>query len=219
MDQENGLNKEDSEVKKQLDDEPVTLWGFIKETVKFALLSLIIVAPIRIFIAQPFLVSGSSMSPTFSNGDYLIIDQLSYYFEKPERGQVIVFKYPNDTSKFFIKRIVGLPNEVVDLENGQVFIKPNIDSETRIELDESYIQNKDLLGNGEVRFILGSDEYFVMGDNRIASSDSREWGPLQRKFVTGHVLLRLLPVNNVGFRPGQYPNYANIFSTKINLSK
>ena len=84
---------------------------FIWETVKFAIFALVIVLPIRIYIAQPFIVSGSSMDPTFDNGHYLIVDQLSYRFEKPKRGEVIIFKYPNDPSKFFIKRIIGLPGE------------------------------------------------------------------------------------------------------------
>ena len=103
-------------------EEDVTLWGFIKDIVKFTALSLLIVIPIRTFIAQPFLVSGSSMRPTFIDGEYLIIDELSYDFKSPQRGQVIVFKYPNDPSKYFIKRIIGLPGELVDVENGHVTI-------------------------------------------------------------------------------------------------
>ena len=100
-----------------------SVWDFIKEIAKFTVLSLLIVAPFRIFIAQPFLVSGGSMDPTFADGEYLIIDEISYNFKNPERGQVVVFRYPNDPSKYFIKRIIGLPGETVIYKNGEVTIK------------------------------------------------------------------------------------------------
>jgi len=180
--------------------EEVTFGGFVKDIIKFTLLSLIVVIPIRVFIAQPFLVSGSSMSPTFHDGEYLIIDEVSYYLDKPERGDVIVFKYPYDRSKYFIKRIIGLPNETVDIDYGRITIKNSKDSQG-IELSELYVNDKSW-GNRKMSITLSDHEYFVMGDNRNASSDSREWGALDKKFITGRVGVRLLPLNKIGISPG-----------------
>ncbi len=78
--------------------------------------------PIRLFVAQPFIVSGASMDPTFETGEYLIVDQLSYHFDDPVRGQVVIFKYPKDESKYFIKRVIGLPGETVQIEGTDVTI-------------------------------------------------------------------------------------------------
>lgn len=178
-----------------------SIWDFITEMVKFTILSLVIVAPIRIFIAQPFLVSGGSMDPTFADGEYLIIDEFSYYFKNPERGEVIVFRYPNNPSKYFIKRIIGLPGETVIVKNAQVTIKNN-ENPDGIKLEEDYVKNIDTQ-NKDVDTKLGNNEYFVMGDNRPQSSDSRDWGPVADKFITGHVVLRLLPVARASVLPGQ----------------
>jgi signal peptidase I len=181
-------------------DEDVTWGGFIKDVIKFTLLSLVVVIPIRVFIAQPFLVSGSSMVPTFHDGEYLIIDEISYYLDKPTRGQVIVFKYPYDRSKYFIKRIIGLPKETVDIDFGKVSIK-NAEHPEGFIVDESYIGDQNW-GNRKMSWTLSDDEYFVMGDNRNGSSDSREWGPLPGDFITGHVKLRLLPITKAEVSPG-----------------
>ena len=187
-------------------EEEVTIGGFIKDILKFTLLSLIVVVPIRVFIAQPFLVSGSSMVPTFHDGEYLIINEVSYYFEKPTRGQVIVFKYPYDLSKYFIKRIIGLPGETVNIDYGKLSIV-NKDHPEGFTIDEPYIT--ETWGNRKMSVTLSNEEYFVMGDNRNASSDSREWGPLDRKFITGNVGLRLLPVTKVGINPGAVAKITN----------
>jgi len=168
------------------------------EIVSFGIMAFIIVLPIRLFIAQPFVVSGSSMVPTFQNNDYLIIDELSYKFSEPKRGDVIVFRYPNNPSQFFIKRIIGLPNETVGI-NGSTITIHNLENDDGFILDEPYIEYK---SNNTVRETLGEDEYFVMGDNRSASSDSRVWGPLEKDLVTGRVFLRLLPIKNISVLPG-----------------
>ena len=181
-------------------EDNVTLGNFIKDIIKFTLLSLIVVIPIRVFIAQPFLVSGSSMKPTFYDGEYLIVDELSYYFGKPTRGEVIVFRYPYDRSKYFIKRIIGLPNETIEIDHDNVSIK-NKDYPEGFDVDESYIGDK-TWGNRKMSITLSGEEYFVMGDNRNASSDSREWGPLDGKFITGRVKLRLLPISRAEISPG-----------------
>lgn len=170
------------------------------EIIRFVLISLAIVIPIRLYIAEPFIVSGSSMVPTFQTGNYLIVEQVSYRFENPERGDVVVFHYPRDPSKFFIKRIIGLPGEVIEINKGQIIIK-NETYPDGLLLNEPYI---DMKSDDNLRFTLSSDEYFVMGDNRTASSDSRVWGPLPEDLIVGKAFLRLFPIQNLDILPGNY---------------
>src|SRR3989338_665841 len=132
------------------------------DLLKFAVIALAIVIPIRLFVAQPFVVSGSSMFPTFHDGEYLIVDQLSYNLGSPERGDVAIFKYPKNTAVFYIKRIIGLPGETVDLKNGKVTII-NKDYPEGLELDQPFIKNQ---GDSSGHYDLGDSDYFVMGDNR-----------------------------------------------------
>jgi len=173
------------------------------ELVRFALIALIIVIPIRLFIAEPFVVSGNSMVPTFENGDYLIVDKISYELGNIKRNDVAVFRYPNDPTKFFVKRIIGLPNETVDIKGSEVTIT-NRESEESFTLDQPFVKN---FANNNTHLELKDDEYFVMGDNRSASSDSRYWGAVKRNFLQGKAFLRLLPVNQFYFWPGSYkPN-------------
>lgn len=171
----------------------------IWEIIRFSLIILFIVGPIRLFIAQPFIVSGSSMVPTFNNRDYLIIDQLSYHLHAPERGDVIVFRYPEDPSKFFIKRVIGLPNERITIVNGEVRIAQQ-ESETYSILDQEFLTHKTVDSHPTVT--LGDDEYFVMGDNRPASSDSRVWGKLPEKYIIGKAFVRLYPFQDIDYKPG-----------------
>lgn len=173
----------------------------IWETVRFALIAIIIVIPIRIFIAQPFIVSGSSMYPTFHDKDYLIVDQISYRLDEIKRNDVIIFRYPENPSKFFIKRVIGLPNEKINIQNGTITIA-NDSNPDGFNLEEPYIKNQ--TENQSVYRELGEDEYFVMGDNRNASSDSRYWGPVNKNLVIGRAFLRLLPINNIDYKPGNF---------------
>ena len=170
------------------------------ELVRFALIAIAIVIPIRIFIAQPFIVSGSSMIPTFEDGQYLIIDEISYRFNDPQRDDVVVFRYPNNTKKFFIKRIIGLPNETVDIKGNAVTVT-NKDHPSGFILDQSFIENT---ANNDTHFELKDDEYFVMGDNRSASSDSRYWGAVPKKLLIGKAFLRLFPISKISILPGNY---------------
>lgn len=169
------------------------------ELVRFVLVAIIVVLPIRILVAQPFIVSGSSMFPTFKDNQYLIVDQVTYKFENPKRGDVIVFRYPLDTSKFFIKRIIGLPNERVTIEQGHVSVT-NVKGEEE-ELDEPYIES---MSQDSMSIQLKGDEYFVLGDNRTASSDSRVWGVLPHDNIVGKALIRLLPIDSFDIHPGEY---------------
>ncbi len=170
------------------------------DLVRFAFIAILIVIPIRIFIAQPFIVSGSSMVPTFHNGEYLIIDEISYRIKNPERGEVIVFRYPNDTKKFFIKRIIGLPNETIDIEGKEVTVT-NSEHPEGFKLEQPYVQNT---SSNNVHTELKDNEYFVMGDNRIASSDSRYWGAVPENLIIGRALVRLLPIKKIDLFPGLY---------------
>lgn len=170
-----------------------------KEILTFIVLAVIIVVPIRIFVAQPFIVEGESMHPTFESGDYLVVDELTYRLSEPKRGDVIVFRYPGDPKIFYIKRIIGLPGETVHINNGKTTITKT--DGTTITLDESYVVAEDATYNEDKT--LGSDEYFVMGDNRPQSSDSRIWGPLPKNDIMGRAYLRLLPPSKLGVLPGR----------------
>ncbi len=169
------------------------------EFLKFALIAIVIVLPIRMYIAQPFIVSGLSMFPTFNDREYLIIDELSYNLGTPHRLDVAVFHYPNDAKKYFIKRIIGLPNETIVIQDGEVTIK-NAEFPDGFVLKEEYINEK-FSTNGT--YVMGKEDYFVMGDNRNYSSDSRAWGKVPRKLIVGRALLRLLPVNHMSLLPGK----------------
>lgn len=186
-------------------DEPKS--SFIGEIVNFALIALLIVLPIRMFIAQPFIVSGASMETTFESGEYLIVDQLSYRFEEPMRGDVIIFRYPKDPSKFFIKRIIGIPGDTIDIQ-GNVVKLTNAEHPEGITLDEPYIRA--MAPNTTLTETLGEEEYFVMGDNRNASSDSRMWGVLGRDKIVGKAFLRLYPLSHADVFPGEYDIGANL---------
>jgi len=176
---------------------------FLTETLEVFLIALAIVLPIRYFVVQPFFVKGQSMEPSFYDQDYLIIDELSYRFRQPERGEVVVFRSPVAPSSYYIKRIIGLPNETVEMKDGQIIIYTQGHPEGEI-LKESYLP-KDLKSFGDIKITLKPDEYFVLGDNRNVSYDSRSWGPLQKKYVVGRVYLRLFPFNRVeAFSVPQY---------------
>lgn len=170
------------------------------EIARFGLMVLVIVIPFRIFIAQPFIVSGTSMVPTFLDGEYLIINEISYRLDEPEREDVVVFRYPNDQKKFFIKRIIGLPNEIIEIKGATITIK-NAENPNGFVLDQSFIKNN---SENNIRYELKDNEYFMMGDNRPASSDSRYWGAVEKKLIIGKVFLRLFPINKIAILPSDY---------------
>ena len=163
---------------------------FAWEVVKIFIIASVIVMPIRYFLFQPFIVKGESMIPSFQDGNYLIVDEISYRFNGPARGDVIVFKYPKDTSQKFIKRVIGLPGETVEIKDQKVTIYKDGKSQA---LDEKYLPNPS--GTiGTIKLTLGADEYFVLGDNREFSYDSRILGSVPAKNIIGKVFLRVLPV-------------------------
>ena len=178
-------------------DQPGTL-QIVWETLRYALIAAVIIIPIRTFVAQPFVVSGNSMFPTFHNGEYLIVNELTKYVGEYHRGDVVILRYPNDPSKYFIKRVIGLPGETVTIQNGEVSITGPTQT-TPLVLSEPYVKNQKRDNSART---LDTDEYFVMGDNRAQSSDSRVWGPVPAHLMDGKALIRLFPLTNITMYPG-----------------
>ncbi len=176
---------------------PKSTTNSLFELAKMFLIALAIILPLRYLVFSPFIVKGESMEPNYRDGEYLIVDEISYQLHDPKRGDVIVFHYPKDTTQYYIKRIIGLPHETVRVDAGQIFIqKPGAADAAR--LTETQYLDKDLETAGDLSVTLGDDEYFVLGDNRGASSDSRVWGVLNKKFIVGRSWLRALPVDRFG---------------------
>lgn len=184
--------------------------GFLLELIKILALALIIIVPIRIFLFQPFFVEGISMEPNFEDGEYLIVNELGYKktnftvgglnlftvknFREFERGDVVVFRYPKSPNKFFIKRVIGVPGEKVQVKGGNVYIF-NKENPQGFVLDEKEYLSSRVVTDGDVTLSVEKGEMFVLGDNRDASSDSRIWGLVGEDDVIGKVALRAWPVN------------------------
>jgi signal peptidase I len=205
------VSKEEKDIKAKDDEEGYYGVGsFLLEVVKVFIWALVIILPIRVFLFQPFFVQGASMEPNFKNGDYLVVNELGYkqtdvnifgghlftvkMAKDLKRGEVVVFRYPRNPEQYFIKRIIGLPGERVKIADGkaEIFNKENIDG---MILDESGYLKKGLSTGGTIDITLSEDQYFVLGDNRQNSSDSRVWGPLPKNDIIGKVLLRAWPLS------------------------
>ena len=179
--------------------------SFTFELLKIVIISFVIIAPIRYFLIQPFYVKGASMEPNFYDHEYLIVDEISYRFNDPKRGEIIVFRYPKNPQEFFIKRIIAFPGERVQVKDGGVIIY-NSENPDGMSLKEDYLEdNIKTYSLSEDIISLGSSEYFVLGDNRNASKDSRSFGPVDRSFVIGKVLLRGWPFDRLDTFPA--PSY------------
>ncbi len=186
-------------------------WNFIPEIIRFILVALVIVIPIRMYVAQPFIVNGESMDPTFKDQDYLIVDELTYRVEPPRRGDVVILKYEYGyeiVKPYFIKRIIGLPGETVIIDGNTTTIK-NAAHPDGFILDEPYVVQKNF-PDQKITITLGPKEFFVMGDNRPHSKDARIWskdgGPeaLQESDILGRPLVRLYPFTTASFFPGEF---------------
>lgn len=165
------------------------------ELAKIIIVAALIVVPIRYFIFQPFIVKQQSMEPNFFEGDYLIVDEISYRFQDPQRGEVIVFNDRADASRKYIKRIIGLPGEKLSIREGRIYLL-NAGEDPRV-LDESGYLPAGTTTSGDLELSLGQEQYFVMGDNRSSSTDSRVWGPIKEEYIIGRVFLRLWPIKAV----------------------
>lgn len=195
--QDNENNKE--EYLEFMDDQKKTRFSkslsFIGELIKTVLISLAIILPIRYFIIQPFYVKGASMEPNFYDKDYLIINELIYRLEEPKRGDIIVFRNPRNTEEFFIKRVIGLPHDKIKIYNNRVYLY-NEENSDGVELKEYYLPDgRETRGNEVIE--VKDDEYYVLGDNRDRSLDSRVFGPINKDSMVGKVWLRGWPLNNV----------------------
>jgi signal peptidase I len=159
----------------------------IKEVLEVFFIALFSILFVYKFLAQPFLVQGASMEPTFESGDYLLVDEISYQVKEPSRGDLIVFRYPGNPNLFYIKRIIGLPGDTVEFVDSRIFVNSE-------PLEENYLPaGVETRSFGDSEFVLGEKQYFVMGDNRPYSSDSRRWGPIEKKDIVGEVRLRFWP--------------------------
>jgi len=166
--------------------------------IKMLFWAALIVLPVRYYIAQPFVVKGSSMEPNFYDSDYLIVDEISYHLRSPRRDEPIVLRYPKDPTEFFIKRIIGLPGETVEIKDGRVMVK-NSEYPEGLILDQSYLDPPNRSTYPNVTEKLGDNEYFVLGDNRDFSSDSRIWGSVPRNMIIGRAFFRAWPWSDLGF--------------------
>ena len=167
--------------------------GFVVELVKIIVIALAIIIPIRTFVLQPFYVKGASMEPTFHDNEYLIIDELSYRLHQPQRGDVVVLRNPT-LGEFLIKRLIGLPGDRLVVNDGHISVY-NSDHPDGVQIDESSYLSNAVTTFGNLDITLTSEQYFVMGDNRSASLDSRSFGPIVRKDIIGRTAVRAWPLN------------------------
>jgi len=173
---------------------------FFLEIIKIVVLASITIILVRYFLFKPFYVKGESMLPTFYENEYLIIDEFTYRFREPKRGEVIVFRSPTSPEDFYLKRVIGLPGERVRVENGKV----TVCQVECVVLTEEYI---DVETSGDVAFTLGADQYAVFGDNRPASYDSRRFGPISKDSIEGRTLLRGWPFTRISYFGDKLPDY------------
>ena len=166
--------------------------AFLVEVIQIVIISAAIIIPVRYFLIQPFYVKGASMEPTFFEKEYLIIDEITFRFRVPERGEVIVFRYPKDPSEFFIKRIIGIPGDTIEITDGRITIYNEEHPNGVLLNEESYLEEKT---TGRKRTTLNANEYYVLGDNRDASLDSRNFGPIVLDDMVGRVWIRGLPLS------------------------
>lgn len=198
--------------KKDIPDAYQGVGGFVLEVIKIIVLAFIIIFPIRVFLFQPFFVQGASMEPNFEDGQYLIVNEFGFKetdinfnsqnilkinpFKEIARQRVVVFRYPLDTTKFFIKRVIGLPGETVQVKDGQVTIFNNSHPDGFV-LDEKSYLSSGLKTAGDLKITLSDNQYFMLGDNRMFSSDSRYWGPVPTSDIIGEVSLRAWPLDKL----------------------
>ncbi|MBD3310887.1 MAG: signal peptidase I [Candidatus Magasanikbacteria bacterium] len=208
---EHDIDTEEIEIKNETEQNKVvsdvekgvlaTIGLFFLELVKIVILAGITIVLVRYFLFKPFYVKGESMQPNFFEREYLIIDEISYRFREPMRGEVVVFKAPIGDKDYYLKRIIGLPGERVKVEDNKVIIF-NQDHPQGIVVEEIYLEE---VTPGSVTIALGPGQYFVMGDNRDASFDSRRFGPVSKNEIVGRAWLRGWPFNRFDILDS--PNY------------
>jgi signal peptidase I len=192
---ENNFSVSDPKILDNTSQKPKESW---LDLLKFTIVTLAILLPIRFYVIQPFVVSGPSMDPQFKDGDYLIVDEISHRVVNPKRGEIIIFKKPEE-KKFIIKRVIGLPGETVELNGTEVKII-NSEHKDGLVLSQNFVEFPK--SENPKTYKLGDDEFFVLGDNRPVSLDSRWWGALKSNEIVGRPLFRLFPFNKVSVFPG-----------------
>lgn len=180
---------------------------FIYDLLKTGIIVFLIAFCLRYFAVQPFIVDGQSMEPNFKNNEYLLAEKISYIVGEPSRGDVVIFRYPGNTSVNYIKRVIGLPGETVRIVDSKITII-NTEHPSGVVLNESYIPSGTLTLTPDVKTYektLGANEYFVLGDNREHSSDSREWGVLPKANIIGRAWLTVFPLDMFGVKKHYAP--------------
>lgn len=177
-----------------------SLWSTVVDVIETVVVAAAIFVVVYLFLLQPHQVRGSSMEPNFKDGEYILTDKVSYRFNDPARGDIVIFKAPTDPDVDFIKRIIALPGEKVEIKNNTIFIT-NAQNPDGFALSEPYeildpIDGGTHLREGKVVEV-PEDNYFVFGDNRTHSFDSREWGPLPRKSIIGKAWVRYWPLSKI----------------------
>ncbi len=189
-------------------EDKASIWSTVVDIIETIVVAAAIFVVVYLFLLQPHQVKGASMKPNFHENEYILTDKISYRFAQPQRGEVIIFKSPTDPDVDFIKRIIALPGERVKISDGKIFIY-NDEHKNGFELKEPYeilgptSGGKEAPQNTEVT--VPKDEYFVLGDNRLESFDSRSWGNLPKKNIIGKAWLRYWPLNKFGFI--KHPQY------------
>jgi signal peptidase I len=166
-------------------------FGCFYELTKWLIVLVILLSMVHFFIASISIVDGVSMEPSLHSGEMMVVNRWQYLFGEPKRGDIVTLKFPGDPEhKKYVKRLIGLPGNEVKIENGTVYIN-------RIKLNEKYLAS-DTYTTPDLTRVLGNDEYFVLGDNRDNSNDSRIWGPANKRYLIGSGLFILWPVKNFG---------------------
>ncbi|MBP6885888.1 MAG: signal peptidase I [Candidatus Pacebacteria bacterium] len=190
------------------------LFSFTWETLRVVLVSLVIILPVRYYVIQPFFVDGASMLPNFHTKEYILVDKWTYKLGFPERGDVIIFHPPNNPGDYYIKRILGLPGESILAGDNKVTVFNSTYPKGFTVAEKGYLPSSNptfcSLSTNPLycgtKVTLGEDEYFVMGDNREHSSDSRMFGPVKKSHFAGIAWLRLFPFDEISFIPRtEYP--------------
>ncbi|MBU1037080.1 signal peptidase I [Patescibacteria group bacterium] len=174
-------------------------FDFIWEVAKVVIISLAIIIPVRMFVVQPFIVEGASMLPNFHDGEYLVVDEISYRFSDIQRGDVVIFRPPNHPTVYYIKRVIGLPGESVEIKDGSIYIYDSFHQEGIKLSEEDYLVNPVYIPGDKSKVTLGDNEYYLVGDNRGNSLDSRSFGPVEVERIQGKVFLRALPLDRFSF--------------------
>ena len=189
--------------------------GILTEVAEVAVLALALYLVIN-FAIQTVHVIGLSMYPTVNDQDYLIATKIDYRLHSPQRGDIVIMRDPYDSSKDFIKRVVGVPGDRILIRGGQTYVNGRLVQESYINPAEPWTQDADWpLGQSDNPdgVLLASDEYFVMGDNRNHSSDSRFFGPVHRSQIEAHAWIRVLPLNKLGPIDGTRPQLSSTATT------